>query len=46
MKKLMSVMLGLSLVLGSASLFAQDKPTKTEKTKKTKKSKKPTADKT
>ena len=38
MKKLMSVMLGLTLVLGSASLFAQD--TTTEKPKKVKKAKK------
>jgi hypothetical protein len=38
MKKLMSVMLGLTLVLGSASLFAQD--TKTDAPKKEKKAKK------
>lgn len=46
MKKIMSLMLGMSLVLGAASMFAQDKPapadstTTTKKTKKTKKSKK------
>lgn len=43
MKKLMSLMLGLSLVLG-ASAFAQDAPkedtTKTKKAKRTKRSKK------
>ncbi|MDQ2947363.1 MAG: hypothetical protein M3Y27_15760 [Acidobacteriota bacterium] len=44
MKKIMSLMLGMSLVLGAASMFAQDKPADTAKTekkaKKTKKSKK------
>ena len=44
MKKIMSLMLGMSLVLGAASMFAQDKPADTSKTekkaKKTKKSKK------
>jgi hypothetical protein len=44
MKKLMSVMLGLTFVLGTASLFAQDtkdttKPTKEKKQKKQKKTK-------
>ncbi len=41
MKKIMSLMLGMSLVLGAASMFAQDKPVDAPKTeKKTKKSKK------
>lgn len=44
MKKIMSLMLGMSLVFGAASMFAQDKPatdtTKTTKTKKHKKNKK------
>jgi len=40
MKKIMSVLLGLSLVLGAASIaFAQDKPTD-DKSKSTKKAKK------
>ena len=40
MKKIMSLMLGLSLVLGAASVFAQDTTkTDTTKTKKAKKSK-------
>ena len=39
MKKLMSVMLGLSLVLGTASLFAQDKTDAPKKEKKAKKTK-------
>jgi hypothetical protein len=41
MKKLMSVMLGLAFVLGTANMFAQDTKdtTKTSKEKKTKKSK-------
>lgn len=45
MKKFMSAMLGLSLVLGSASLFAQDtteKPKKVKHAKKMKKAKKTT----
>ena len=43
MKKLMTLMLGLSILTGTASLFAQDKPadTTTKKTKKAKKAKKP-----
>ena len=47
MKKLMSVMLGLSLVLGTASLFAQDKTDapKEKKAKKAKKAKKTTEEK-
>jgi hypothetical protein len=43
MKKLMTLMLGLSFLMGTVSLFAQDKPadsTTTPKTKKKKKSKK------
>jgi hypothetical protein len=49
MKKIMSLMLGLSLVLGAASMFAQDTPAKkddkTTTTKKPKKGKKkPTTD--
>ena len=41
MKKIMSLMLGMSLVLGAASMFAQDKPADAPKTeKKTKKGKK------
>jgi len=41
MKKLMSIMLGLSLLVGTTALFAQDKAdtTKTEKKKKSKGSK-------
>lgn len=44
MKKIMTLMLGLSFLMGTVSLFAQDKPadsTSTTKTKKKKKSKKP-----
>ena len=50
MKKLMTLMLGLSFLVGTASLFAQDKPadtsTKTKKPKaaKTKKPKKAASD--
>jgi hypothetical protein len=43
MKKLMTLMLGLSFLMGTVSLFAQDKPadsTKTEKKAKKKKAKK------
>ena len=42
MRKIMSLVLGLSLVLGAASVFAQDTKdtTTTKKTKKSKKSKK------
>jgi hypothetical protein len=43
MKKIMSMMLGLSLVLGAAAVYAQDKPadaTKTEKKHKKGKKKK------
>ena len=42
MKKLMTLMLGLSLVLGTTSLFAQDKSDDTKKEKKKKKGKKKT----
>ena len=50
MKKLMSVMLGLTFVLGTASLFAQDtkdttKSTTEKKHKKAKKEKKTTEEK-
>lgn len=38
MKKLMSMMLGLSLLAGTAALFAQDKPAETTKSSKKKKS--------
>jgi len=42
MKKIMTTMLGLSLVLGAASFaFAQEKTTDTSKMKKTTKTKKP-----
>lgn len=45
MKKLMTLMLGLSFLMGTVSLFAQDKPadstTKTKKKKKSKKAAKP-----
>jgi hypothetical protein len=43
MKKITSLMLGLSLILGASAVFAQDKPvepTKTEKKSKKKSSKK------
>jgi hypothetical protein len=42
MKKIMSLMLGLSLILGTATVFAQDKAadSKTEKKSKKKSSKK------
>ena len=41
MKKIMSLMLGMSLVLGAASMFAQEtKPADAAKTAKTKKVKK------
>jgi hypothetical protein len=45
MKKLMTLMLGLSFLMGTVSLFAQDKPAddsskSTKKAKKSKKSKK------
>ena len=40
MKKLMSVMLGLSLLVGTTALFAQDKAADTTKTSKKKHSKK------
>jgi len=40
MKKLMSLMLGLSFLMGTVSLFAQDKPADTKTEKKAKKSKK------
>ena len=50
MKKIMTLMLGLSFLMGTVSLFAQDKPgetsTSTTKTKKVKKSKKKPADST
>jgi hypothetical protein len=42
MKNLMSLMLGLSLLVGATAMFAQDKPADTTKTtKKAKKAKKP-----
>ena len=42
MKKLMTLMLGLSLLVGATAMFAQDKPADTTKTtKKAKKAKKP-----
>jgi hypothetical protein len=44
MKKLMTLMLGMSFLVGTVSLFAQDKPadsTSTTKKAKKKKSKKP-----
>jgi hypothetical protein len=46
MKKLMSLMLGLSIALGSFAMFAQDSTTSTTTTKKkaTKKPKKTTKD--
>jgi hypothetical protein len=40
MKKIMSLMLGLTLVIGAASMFAQDKPADTKTEKKAKKGKK------
>ena len=50
MKNLMSLMLGLSLLVGATAMFAQDKPadTSTKTTKKAKKAQKakPTTDKT
>jgi hypothetical protein len=49
MKNLMSLMLGLSMLVGATAMFAQDKPADTTKTtKKAKKAKKPkpTTDKT
>jgi hypothetical protein len=46
MKKIMSLMLGLSLLAGSAAVFAQDKPADSKKSAKKKKGskKKKTAD--
>lgn len=48
MKKLMTLALGLSFLVGTVNLFAQDKPadstTKTKKKTKKKKAKKPAAD--
>jgi hypothetical protein len=47
MKKIMTLMLGLSFLMGTASLFAQDKPADAKadkKAKKAKKAKKPAAD--
>ena len=38
MKKIMSLMLGLSLLAGTAAVFAQDKPADSKKTEKKKKS--------
>ena len=46
MKKLMSIMLGLSLFAGAAAVFAQDTKTTDTKTKKAKKKKKTTDDST
>jgi hypothetical protein len=40
MKKLMTLMLGLSMLVGATAVFAQDKTTDTTKTKKAKKAKK------
>lgn len=40
MKKLMTLMLGMSLLMGATAMFAQEKPA-TTKTKKAKKAKKP-----
>jgi hypothetical protein len=40
MKKLMTLMLGLSFLMGTVSLFAQDKPADTKTEKKAKKKKK------
>jgi uncharacterized metal-binding protein len=40
MKKLMTLMLGLSMLVGATAMFAQDKTTDTTKTKKAKKAKK------
>jgi hypothetical protein len=45
MKKLMTVMLGLSFLMGTVSLFAQDKPADSKTEKKAKKGKKKKADK-
>ncbi len=48
MKKLMTLMLGMSFLMGTVSLFAQDKPADTtttpKKAKKTKKTKKTTTE--
>jgi hypothetical protein len=47
MKKIMTLMLGLSFLMGTVSLFAQDKPadsTTKKKAKKAKKAKKSTDD--
>ncbi len=44
MKKLMTLMLGLSLVLGTTALFGQDKTDDTKKTEKKKKGKKKKTD--
>lgn len=51
MKNVMTLMLGLSMLVGSTAMFAQDKPadtttTKTKKAKKAKKAKPTTTDKT
>jgi hypothetical protein len=40
MKKIMTLMLGLSFLMGTVSLLAQDKPADTTSTTKTKKAKK------
>jgi hypothetical protein len=40
MKNIMSLMLGLSLLVGATAMFAQDKPADTTSTKTTKKAKK------
>lgn len=40
MKKLMSLMLGLSFLMGTVSLFAQEKPAEAPKTEKKAKKKK------
>jgi hypothetical protein len=40
MKKLMTLMLGLSMLVGATAMFAQEKTDSTTKTKKAKKAKK------
>jgi hypothetical protein len=45
MKKIMTLMLGLSFLMGTVSMFAQDKPADAKTEKKAKKAKKKKADK-
>jgi len=45
MKKIMTLMLGLSFLMGTVSMFAQDKPADAKTEKKTKKGKKKKAEK-